>query len=523
FLPGSSTGASEDIGGFTVETVTFPAGSGDDRTVTVALTDDALIEEDEAFVFELQNVQGGQGASIGSPSRFTLTLSDDDHPFINEVDADTPGSDRDEFIELYDGGVGGVSLDGLLLVLFDGGSRLSYRTIDLDGHVTDAAGFFVVGNERVAPDFAFANGVLQNGPDAVALYVGDPSDFPNGTPPTAEGLVDAVVYGTGERDDGLLRAFGTDAGGVASVVTVQFDEGYRAAPDEASLQRLNLPAAGGRGGGGVTASGLLYPLAPTPRAPNPAAITVDETAAVADVAGWRVLSSPLYTAYGAAEPGPTVADYAGINLVQGIPGEYPGADPNLFHEYEGGGVYAVPGGTDTPLAPGQGFFWFWFDEDFGPFDGGTSRSYDLANPDFHLALEGVPPDDALEGGPLAVPETAHTDGFYLTGNPFAYPLRLGAVRATSGTLHTNFGVWDPGCSTYEVLTADFDDPYAGAVVPVWNGAFAEVEGASGPFAITYTSAYVDPTAGAALVGRRGDLAGAGAETDHPGAARPREA
>src|SRR5690606_10834030 len=90
-------------------------------------------------------------------------------------------------------------------------------------------------------------------------------------------------------------------------------------------------------------------------------------------------------------------------------------------------------------------------------------------------------------------------------------------------LHTNFGVWNPELLTYEVLTANLDDPYASAVVPVWNGMFAQVTGASGAFAITYTSAYVDPTAGAALVGRRGAHAETGAETDHPGAAHPREA
>ena len=41
---------------------------------------------------------------------------------INEVDADTPGNDAAEFVELYDGGVGNTSLDGLVLVFFNGGT-----------------------------------------------------------------------------------------------------------------------------------------------------------------------------------------------------------------------------------------------------------------------------------------------------------------------------------------------------------------------------------------------------------------
>src|SRR5690606_16194779 len=34
---------------------------------------------------------------------------------INEIDTDTPGVDSGEFVELYDGGAGGTSLDGLAL------------------------------------------------------------------------------------------------------------------------------------------------------------------------------------------------------------------------------------------------------------------------------------------------------------------------------------------------------------------------------------------------------------------------
>ncbi len=38
------------------------------------------------------------------------------HIIINEVDADTPGIDTAEFIELYDGGTGNTNLSGLTLV-----------------------------------------------------------------------------------------------------------------------------------------------------------------------------------------------------------------------------------------------------------------------------------------------------------------------------------------------------------------------------------------------------------------------
>jgi endonuclease G len=124
---------------------------------------------------------------------------------INEIDADTPGSDTAEFIELYDGGLGNTPLDGLVVVLYDGGlssftGNQSYAAFDLDGYSTDAHGYFVMGNPGVpGASLTFDPGpfgLLQNGPDAVALYIGNASDFPNGTIATTANLLDAIVYGT---------------------------------------------------------------------------------------------------------------------------------------------------------------------------------------------------------------------------------------------------------------------------------------------------------------------------------------
>jgi uncharacterized protein len=125
---------------------------------------------------------------------------------INEVDADTPGTDAAEFIELYDGGVGNTPLDGFVVVLYNGSNDLSYGAFDLDGYTTDANGYFLLGNAAVpGVDLIFANNFLQNGADAVALYLGDAADFPNNTPVTTTNLVDAIVYDTDDPDDaGLL-------------------------------------------------------------------------------------------------------------------------------------------------------------------------------------------------------------------------------------------------------------------------------------------------------------------------------
>ena len=134
--------------------------------------------------------------------------NDCDGLVINEVDADTPSNDTAEFIELFDGGAGSTSLDGLVVVLFNGSVDTSYEAIDLDGHSTDADGFFVIGNPAVANvDLVLdpgSGGAIQNGADAAALYTADAEDFPDGTAVTATDLLDAIVYDTNDMDDSDL-------------------------------------------------------------------------------------------------------------------------------------------------------------------------------------------------------------------------------------------------------------------------------------------------------------------------------
>ncbi len=116
---------------------------------------------------------------------------------INEVDADQVGTDAAEFIELY--GAPGQSLNGMVMVWFNGAAATSYKTIDLSGNVIPASGYFVLGNTGVANvNVTFTGNTLQNGADAIAIYTATAAAWPNGTAVSATGLVDALVYGTGD-------------------------------------------------------------------------------------------------------------------------------------------------------------------------------------------------------------------------------------------------------------------------------------------------------------------------------------
>lgn len=160
----------------------------------------------------VREVSANTGTGRVSPTNFGTRVTQPNasptpatNVIINEVDSDTPGVDDAEFIELYDGGVGNTSLNGLVLVLFDGSSNTSYNVFDLSGRATDANGYFVIGDILVpGVDFVVGFGFLQNGEDAVALYAGSVADFPNGTAVTTTNLRDAVVYDTSDPYDPQL-------------------------------------------------------------------------------------------------------------------------------------------------------------------------------------------------------------------------------------------------------------------------------------------------------------------------------
>lgn len=176
---------------------------------------------------------------------------------INEIDSLTFEDSEMEFIELYDGGRGGLSLDGKVLVFFDGNSDDSYHAIDLDGISTDANGYLVIGSDDLPQtDVVIADGLLKNGPAAVALYDADDSDFPNGTGPTQTDLLDAVVYLPGGSNDNP---------GLAPLLIPndpQLEESANGFEIGQSLQRIP------NGIGELRSGGSFLAVAPTPGAEN---------------------------------------------------------------------------------------------------------------------------------------------------------------------------------------------------------------------------------------------------------------
>ncbi|MCA9247886.1 MAG: cadherin-like domain-containing protein, partial [Planctomycetales bacterium] len=245
------------------------AADQDTATFNITIIGDDLPEADETIALAFDSFSAG-GMAGTTQATATLTILDDDAlvapaVVINEIDADTPGNDDAEFIELYDGGTGNTDLTGLYVVIYNGSDDQSTRTIDLTGQSTDANGFFLIGNPGVAGAvITFPNGVLQNGIDGVGLYFGNPADIPNGTPVTSTDLIDAVVFGSGQSD-------GT--GLVATLISGQtpvMEDANGTADTDAVARRPD--------GGAAFDMSLYVAQMPTPGATNVFAVNADPVA-----------------------------------------------------------------------------------------------------------------------------------------------------------------------------------------------------------------------------------------------------
>jgi len=75
-----SSGAAADVNNYSTAQITFPASSSADQTVTVYITDDSILEGTEQVVFAIQNVSGGNDATVGAYDSYALTIIDNDIP-----------------------------------------------------------------------------------------------------------------------------------------------------------------------------------------------------------------------------------------------------------------------------------------------------------------------------------------------------------------------------------------------------------------------------------------------------------
>ena len=167
----SGSGSAADVNNYTTQTVTFPAGSVADQTITLTITDDSDYEYSETVVFSLQSVSGGNSAASDYPNTLTLTISDNELPniFISEY---VEGSSSNKYIEIFNHTNATVDLSDYQLLLFSNGSATATTTNSLSGDLP--SGSVIVYQNSAATAYSGtatdASAVNFNGNDAIALY-----------------------------------------------------------------------------------------------------------------------------------------------------------------------------------------------------------------------------------------------------------------------------------------------------------------------------------------------------------------
>ncbi|VAW45545.1 Extracellular ribonuclease precursor [hydrothermal vent metagenome] len=203
---------------------------------------------------------GDDTATPNAPSDITPPVA---QFLINEIDSVSAGAD---FIELF--GNANTSTDGYTVVLYDGDTDLSSDVISLDGLSTDANGYLLINNE------------LQDGADAVALFVSDSINFMSGEPITTTDIMDAIVYGSGTPDAELLALLNPGQ------PQVNEDENGDALNE--SLIRCS------NGSGGQLNTSSFKAFTPSPGAPNANCMTLDGYYDSADATDATTLRNSLH-------------------------------------------------------------------------------------------------------------------------------------------------------------------------------------------------------------------------------------
>ncbi|XP_066539861.1 uncharacterized protein si:ch211-183d21.1 [Hoplias malabaricus] len=137
----------------------------------------------------------GQGNVSGTNEPFEPPSRSDNDFLLSEVNADSPGAAEDEeFVELWHPSGHRTSLNDIWLLLFNGNNGKIYREIELYGYYTDQQGYFLIGSDKLNPQFPIPANTIQNGPDAIAIYRSSSPPSSEGLGVPKRGLLDAIVY-----------------------------------------------------------------------------------------------------------------------------------------------------------------------------------------------------------------------------------------------------------------------------------------------------------------------------------------
>ncbi len=202
-LTGGTATNGTDISTYITQTLTFPASSSANQSISITIIDDPDIEASENLVFELQNVTGGNNAFIGIPSQHTLTIVDNEVFELMISEVTHPSDDADAaYVELFNNENGTLDFSSQTWYLSrqEDGHPRKWDDIQLTGSVLAGELYLIANNQTsffnaygINPDISNVN-IDGNGNDGYFLYYG--GDHLTGTLVDAYGIVNQ--NGTGQ-------------------------------------------------------------------------------------------------------------------------------------------------------------------------------------------------------------------------------------------------------------------------------------------------------------------------------------
>lgn len=186
----AGTVESSEVGDYTTQTITFPAGavSGDTQTVTITLGDDMDEEPTEQAIFKLENLQTAGSAVLGGGQTYTLSVLDDDTfvapLYISEI-ADPADASTGRFVEIYNSTDDDIDLaagNWNLIIYFNGNT--SGTAIPLFGIIESGTTYVVANSEgnftqaypNAGPADQFSGSINSNGNETFELRFGGDDD-----------------------------------------------------------------------------------------------------------------------------------------------------------------------------------------------------------------------------------------------------------------------------------------------------------------------------------------------------------
>lgn len=175
-----NSGSASAINNFTYQDITFPADNSTTQFIPITITDNNIVDGSRNITFALQNVSGGNSASTGTNSQFTLTVEDNDFTetatnytsdlIISEY---IEGSSNNKYIEIFNGTGTNVNLSDYKINIYSNGSTTP-SSITMTGTLAHNSCIVYANNSALNP----VNGIIpiltgtlsHNGDDALALF-----------------------------------------------------------------------------------------------------------------------------------------------------------------------------------------------------------------------------------------------------------------------------------------------------------------------------------------------------------------